>query len=79
MDVASGLFDPFSDETHELGDDTDADRVGDDSLLLLTLGGDRREKGWKKEQRSVNNRVVDVVVGMEGGLKGDLYKGNEGE
>jgi len=41
MEVASGLLDPFSDETHELGGDTDADRVGDDSILLFTLGGDK--------------------------------------
>jgi hypothetical protein len=41
MDVASGLFGPFSDETHELGGDTDGDRDGDDSILLFTLGGDR--------------------------------------
>lgn len=42
IEVASGLFGPFSDETQELGGDNEADRVGDNSILLISsLGGDR--------------------------------------
>jgi hypothetical protein len=48
--------------------------IDEDSQSFLEIEGKRDGR----KNRGVKNRVVDVVR-MEGGLKGDLYKGNEGE